>query len=114
MALSLAPRLDVIVAFGTFIRENGPNDVIDGEKCPKNSVCVVIDQAIDGKAELPIPMYECELIGDAVGSQVAWPKHLVKLRVRFIFCITILVNKVCILYAKMRCIAIFRDVEKRR
>ena len=38
-----------------------------------------IDHALDENAPLPI-VGECQSIGEAVGSHVSWPKHLIKLR----------------------------------
>lgn len=53
------------------------------EKLPDNYVLVYIEEAVDENAPLPVPTKDCHTIGDAVGSYVLWPKHLVNLRVSF-------------------------------
>lgn len=41
---------------------------------------VCIDEAVDENANLPIHTKECKSIGDAVGSHVNWPIHLVSVK----------------------------------
>lgn len=53
------------------------------EKLSDKYVLVYIDKAVDENAPLTVPTNDCRTIGDAVGSHVLWPKHLVDLRVSF-------------------------------
>lgn len=56
------------------------NHTVHGVPLGEGNIRVAIDTALDEQALLPIPVTE-ELVtvGQAVGSHVAWPKHLVKL-----------------------------------
>lgn len=83
---------NAIVAYATIVTNNGPNQKIYGTPFPKTCTCVLVDEVVDEKALLPIPipnMYDC--VGDAVGAYAAWPTHLmvvqnkVKLEINFLF-----------------------------
>ncbi|XP_042432737.1 uncharacterized protein LOC122019324 [Zingiber officinale] len=70
-----------IVAYGTVVEVIGVNHSLHGVPLPKNCMRVSIDEAMQKSACLPVPIpNECETIGDAVGTHVAWPKHLLMLR----------------------------------
>ncbi|XP_073123545.1 uncharacterized protein [Henckelia pumila] len=71
-----------IVAYGTVVEVNGPDKLLYGVPLPLNCMRVSIDEALQKSARLPIPIipYECELVGDVVGTHVAWPIHLIVLR----------------------------------
>lgn len=50
--------------------------MLHGIPFPKNCIRVSIDQAVDKSAPLPYPIpSECEVIGDAIGTVVAWPEQ---------------------------------------
>ncbi|XP_042430600.1 uncharacterized protein LOC122017137 isoform X3 [Zingiber officinale] len=69
-----------IVAYGTVVEVNGVHHFLHGVPLPKNCMCVSIDEAMQKSARLPVPIpNECETIGEAVGTHVAWPKHLLML-----------------------------------
>lgn len=69
-----------IVSHGTIIEVDAENHTVHGVPLGEGNIRVAIDAALDEQALLPIPVTE-ELVtvGQAVGSHVAWPKHLVKL-----------------------------------
>ncbi|XP_073041868.1 uncharacterized protein [Primulina eburnea] len=70
-----------IVAYGTVVEVNGANNLLHGVPLPQNCMRVSIDEAMQKSALLPIPIpNECENVGDAVGTHVAWPNHLIMLR----------------------------------
>ncbi|KAL8557229.1 hypothetical protein ACS0TY_004608 [Phlomoides rotata] len=73
-----------IVAYGAIVRTNGPNEVIHGKKFPSNCMRVAINEVVVKNVLLPIPTDELQLIGDAVGSLVAWPKHLIATRTKMV------------------------------
>ncbi|XP_073017546.1 uncharacterized protein [Primulina eburnea] len=65
-----------IVAFGTVVCVNGQDKLIHGVPLPHNCIRVSIDEAVDKSTPLAIPIpSECETIGDAVATLVAWPGH---------------------------------------
>ncbi|XP_042382272.1 uncharacterized protein LOC121974982 [Zingiber officinale] len=52
--------------------------MLHGVPFPNNCMRVSIDEAVEKSAPLPYPIpSEFEVIGDAVGTHVAWPKHLI-------------------------------------
>ncbi|XP_075481159.1 uncharacterized protein LOC142521870 [Primulina tabacum] len=66
-----------IVAYGTVVCVKGEDKLILGVPLPHNCIRVSIDEAVDKSTPLPVPIpSECETIGDAVGTLVAWPEHL--------------------------------------
>ncbi|KAK9949471.1 hypothetical protein M0R45_004990 [Rubus argutus] len=69
-----------VVSHGTIIEVDAANHTVHGVPLGEGNIRVAIDAALDEQALLPIPVTE-ELVtvGQAVGSHVAWPKHLVKL-----------------------------------
>ncbi|XP_073036717.1 uncharacterized protein [Primulina eburnea] len=70
-----------IVAYGTVVEVNGANNLLHGVPLPQNCTCVSIDEAMQNTALLPVPIpNECEVVGDSVGTHVAWPHHLIMLR----------------------------------
>ncbi|XP_073120039.1 uncharacterized protein [Henckelia pumila] len=78
--LTLESSSDV-VACGTIFEVNGPSKLLHGVPLPLNCMRVSIDEALQKSARLPVPIpHECELVGDAVGTHVAWPTHLIILR----------------------------------
>lgn len=67
-----------IAAYGTVVEVNGANKLIHGVPLPLNCMRVSIDEACQKSACFPVPIpHECELVGDAVGTHVAWPTHLI-------------------------------------
>ncbi|XP_040366111.1 uncharacterized protein LOC121050406 [Rosa chinensis] len=71
-----------IVAFGTVFDEEDVSRVIHGVPMKEGCVRVSVDGAIQEEARLPFPVGdEMELVGQAVGSHVAWPEELVIRRV---------------------------------
>ncbi|KAL6584473.1 hypothetical protein OROMI_003762 [Orobanche minor] len=44
---------------------------------PAHLVKVVVEKAVDGSAEIPIPTEEVSLVREALGIFIAWPKNLV-------------------------------------
>ena len=72
MSLTLAPSAEV-VAFGIVV-----STVVENQTT--TCVLVAVDTAIDGSAQLPISTGELHCIADAVGSQVPWPIHLIRLQ----------------------------------
>ncbi|XP_073274139.1 uncharacterized protein [Primulina huaijiensis] len=70
-----------IVEYGTVVEVNGANNLLHGVPLPQNCMRVTIDEAMQKSALLPISIpNECENVGDAVGTHVAWPNHLIMLR----------------------------------
>ncbi|XP_042378840.1 uncharacterized protein LOC121971582 isoform X2 [Zingiber officinale] len=67
-----------VVAYGTIVCINEPNKMLHGVSFPKNCMRVSIDEAVDKSRPLPYPIpSECEVIGDVIGTHVAWPQHLI-------------------------------------
>lgn len=68
------------VAYGTIFEVDGAYKLLHGVPLPQNCMRVSIDKALQKSARLPVPIpNECEIVGDAVGTHVAWPKHLIVL-----------------------------------
>ncbi|XP_073153392.1 uncharacterized protein [Henckelia pumila] len=66
-----------IVAYGTIICVD-PQKLLHGVPLPKNCYRVSIDVVVDKSAPLPFPITnECEVVGDTLGTHVAWPQHLI-------------------------------------
>ncbi|KAM5578065.1 hypothetical protein ABKV19_008405, partial [Rosa sericea] len=71
-----------VVAFGTVFEEKDVSRMIHGVPLKEGCVRVSVDGAIQEEARLPFPVDgEMELVGQAVGSHVAWPEELVIRRV---------------------------------
>lgn len=69
-----------IAAYGTVVSTNGENQLLHGTPIPDNCVRVAVDHAVDGSASLPVPIPgECACIGEAIGTHVAWPVHLIRI-----------------------------------
>lgn len=80
MALTLEPGTNV-VAYGIVVSTKVDDQLLHGVPMSTNCVRVAIDHAIDGSAQLPIPITgECLCVADAVGTHVAWPVHLIKMQ----------------------------------
>lgn len=70
-----------IVASGTIIEIDVPNQLVHGYPLGEGNVRVSINCAIKGDALLPIPVKGVlTSIDDAIGSQVAWPAELIILQ----------------------------------
>ncbi|KAH6785854.1 hypothetical protein C2S51_038309 [Perilla frutescens var. frutescens] len=68
---------NAIVAYGTVMPNNGPNKKLHGNQF----IRVLVDEAVDANAFLPIPIPNvCDRVGDAIGFHLAWPTHLVELQ----------------------------------
>ena len=76
MSLTLAPDAEV-VALGIVV-----STVVENQT--QACVLVAIETAIDGSAQLPISIGEFLCIADAVGIQVPWPVHLIRLQAQVI------------------------------
>lgn len=69
---------DNLVAFATLIDHDVSNDLVHGVHIGDDNMQVVIDASIQGHAPLPFPVKgELEVVDQAIGSHVAWPKNLV-------------------------------------
>ncbi|KAL8548275.1 hypothetical protein ACS0TY_007556 [Phlomoides rotata] len=80
VALTLGSS-NAVVAYGTVVAMYKLGSKLHGAPFPENCMRVSIDEAVDESAPLPIPIpSECENIGDAVGSHVAWPEHLIMMQ----------------------------------
>ncbi|XP_073155493.1 uncharacterized protein [Henckelia pumila] len=80
VALTLESNTN-IVAYGTIVHANGAGKLRHGVPLPVNCMRISIDEAVEKLAHLPFPISnECDTIGDAVGTHVAWPAHLVKMQ----------------------------------
>ncbi|XP_073151032.1 uncharacterized protein [Henckelia pumila] len=65
------------VAYATVVEVNGASKLLHGVPLPQNCMCVSIDKAQQKSARLSVPIpNECEIVGDAVETHVAWPKQL--------------------------------------
>ncbi|KAH6835404.1 hypothetical protein C2S53_003255 [Perilla frutescens var. hirtella] len=64
-----------VIAYGTVM------STVSGGSIPEDRTCVSIDEVVNPKALLPYPILDiCENVGDALGSHVAWPTHLVLIK----------------------------------
>ncbi|PRQ20360.1 putative Ulp1 protease family catalytic domain, putative transposase, Ptta/En/Spm, plant [Rosa chinensis] len=71
-----------IVAFGTVFEDEDVNRMIHGVPLKEGCVRVSVDGAIQAEARLPFLVEgEMGLVGQAIGSHVAWPEELVIRRV---------------------------------
>ncbi|XP_073125514.1 uncharacterized protein [Henckelia pumila] len=76
VVLTLESGMDV--AYGTVVELNGASKLLHGIPLPQNCMRVSIDIALEKSARLPVLIpNECEIVGDAVGTHVAWPKDLI-------------------------------------
>ncbi|XP_073133541.1 uncharacterized protein [Henckelia pumila] len=79
--VTLTLESNIVVAYGTIVHVNGGGNLLHGVPLPVNCMRIAIDEAVEKSAQLPFPIpNECDTIGDAVGSHVAWPVHLVLMR----------------------------------
>ncbi|XP_075507617.1 uncharacterized protein LOC142544458 [Primulina tabacum] len=77
VALALESRTN-IVAYGTIVHVNADDKLFHGVPSPITCMHVSIDNAVEKLAHLPFPIpNECDTVGDAVGTHVAWPAHFV-------------------------------------
>ncbi|KAL6569634.1 hypothetical protein OROMI_014148 [Orobanche minor] len=74
--------------FGFYVDERPPRLVAIGRvhhedstlhcaPLPAHLVKIVVEEAVDGSAEVPIPTEEASLVREALGTFIAWPKNLV-------------------------------------
>ncbi|KAH6777141.1 hypothetical protein C2S51_008453 [Perilla frutescens var. frutescens] len=76
VALTLKSNKDV-VAYGTVVCLYGEAGTLHGAPIPKGCACVSIHEALDENAMLPFPIPNVSaLVGNAIGSHVAWPTKL--------------------------------------
>ncbi|ONH94713.1 hypothetical protein PRUPE_7G026800 [Prunus persica] len=67
-----------IVASGTIVEINVPNQLVHNVPLGEGSIRVAVNCALKGDSPLPIPVKGVfETVGDALGSQVAWPQDLI-------------------------------------
>ncbi|KAI5317293.1 hypothetical protein L3X38_037000 [Prunus dulcis] len=67
-----------IVASGTIVEINVPNQPVHNVPLGEGSIRVAVNCALKGDSPLPIPVKGVfETVGDALGSQVAWPQDLI-------------------------------------
>lgn len=77
VALTLESKAN-IVAYGTIVHVNVVGKLLHGVPLPMDCMHVSIDKAVDRLAHLPFSIpNECDTVGDAIGTHVAWPAHLV-------------------------------------
>ncbi|XP_075481234.1 uncharacterized protein LOC142521947 [Primulina tabacum] len=77
VVLALESRTN-IVAYGTIVHVNADDKLFHGVPSPITCMHVSIDNDVDKLAHLPFPIpNECDTVGDAVGTHVAWPAHFV-------------------------------------
>ncbi|XP_073149833.1 uncharacterized protein [Henckelia pumila] len=80
VALSLESKSNV-VAYGTVVHVNGDGKLLHGVPLPMNCMRVSIDEAVENVAKLPFPIpNECDTVGDAIGTHVAWPARWVLMK----------------------------------
>lgn len=71
-----------IVAEGMFIKKDGPDEIIHNVLYGEHNVRVSITKVFSPYAILPIPVPdEMEIVKDALGLLVTWPKQFVLLDV---------------------------------
>ena len=69
------------VAFGTVFDDDALNTVVHGVPLKPGYVRVSVDGHIQPNALVHVPVPgEIELVREAVGSHVAWPRNLISLR----------------------------------
>jgi hypothetical protein len=58
-------------------------DILHHKPLPAGYLKVSVDMALESNAELPIPddVAEVRLVGETIGSYVAWPAKLISLNV---------------------------------
>ncbi|XP_042389287.1 glyceraldehyde-3-phosphate dehydrogenase 2, cytosolic-like isoform X2 [Zingiber officinale] len=83
VALSLKSKSN-IVTYGTVVHVNGDGKLLHGVLLPMNCMRVSIDEVVENSARLSflIPN-ECDTIGDAIGTHVAWPARWVVMKNEF-------------------------------
>ncbi|KAL1818688.1 hypothetical protein ACET3Z_013557 [Daucus carota] len=75
------PPTEKKVAFGTVFDDDNLNLVVHGVPLKPGHVRVSVDGHIQPDAVVPVPVPgEIELVREAVGSHVAWPRNLISLR----------------------------------
>ena len=80
VALSLESKSN-IVAYGTVIHANGDGKLLHGVPLPMNCMRISIDEVVENSARLPFPIpNECDTIGGAIGTHVAWPARWVVMK----------------------------------
>ncbi|XP_073051277.1 uncharacterized protein [Primulina eburnea] len=77
VALALDSRTN-IVAYCTIVQVNADDKLFHGVPSPITCMHISIDNVVEKLAHLPFPIQnECDTVGDAVGTYVAWPAHFV-------------------------------------
>lgn len=72
--------LDNIVAHGTVFEKLGPEEPLHTVPLGEANFRVCIDFVIEKDAILPVPIPgEVNIVGEATGYHVAWPKNLILL-----------------------------------
>ncbi|XP_073118799.1 uncharacterized protein [Henckelia pumila] len=80
VALTLVSKTNV-VAYGTIVDVNGAGKLLHGVPLPMNCMRVSVDEAVEKSALLPFPIpNECDTVGDAIGTHVSCPAHLVVMK----------------------------------
>ena len=77
------------VAYGMVFLSNQQGQTIHGVPLQYDCCRVSVEQVVKGAAFLPYEAGDMRTVEDALGSFVAWPKHLIKNtdQVRFLLCI---------------------------
>ncbi|XP_077221645.1 uncharacterized protein LOC143855414 [Tasmannia lanceolata] len=65
-----------------FLKSEDPNQIVGGKKLGEGWCEVTINGGISRKAKLPRSYGKLQVIGDVLGSNVAWPRAFVKLLTR--------------------------------
>ncbi|KAL6276925.1 hypothetical protein ACE6H2_020526 [Prunus campanulata] len=67
-----------LVASGTIVEINVLNQLVHNVPLGEGNIRVAVNCALQGDSPLPIPVKGVlETVGDAIGSQVAWPQDLI-------------------------------------
>ncbi|CAB4278280.1 unnamed protein product [Prunus armeniaca] len=72
-----------LVASGTIVEIDVPNQLVHNVPLGEGNIRVAVNCALKGDSPLPIPVKRVlETVGDAIGSQVAWPQDLIVLVIK--------------------------------
>lgn len=75
--MHLSDRSTPVAKGRAFVSVNGSKSMLHCKPLGADMLKVVVDIALDEKANLPIPTDELFTVKDAVGNIIGWPKNLV-------------------------------------
>lgn len=97
---------NAIVAHGTITSPNEVINTISGDPFPEDCVCVSIDEVVEPAALIPSPIPNnygnVARVGDALGTHVAWPTHLVTVK-EMVACINVIYMLIPYIYTSNIC-----------